>query len=274
MPISQRYVGQGRRTPGTYAHLGRFAGGPVGDRAAFLAPYAWAEAATNFANDPHFVGDTLETNFWTTNAGSGGTAFAVPATPGAGGTIAGATGTDGTESNRCVNLYGAPVWMGDLNPWMEVRLKASAVTDIEFACGFIDTHDTITTAVPLFGDIDTPTLATGIGDAAIVGLDTAQTLTTLALACLGSGALNAADKTAIGTYAPTAATYFTIRIQIITNDVIVTVDDGKAGRVQVSNTTAIEGGTLLRPIIAISGPTATSRTYTIDRWHIGQDEAA
>jgi len=271
MTFSTKYVGRGLRHMMGRRHLARFTGprDPLGQ---FLTMYAWRDVVANHANDPHFLGDTLETNFWTTNAGTGATAFAVPATPGLGGTITGATGTDGTAGNRVVNLYGAPVWKGDNNCGMEVRLKVSAVTSIEFALGFIDTHDTITTAVPLFGDIDTPTLAAGIGDAALVGMDTAETLATLALAGVGSGGLAAAHKTAIGTLAPTADTFMTIRLQLIGNDAFVSIDDGGT-QTTASKTTCIEGGTLVRPILAISGVTNTSRTYTLDYWYVWQDLA-
>lgn len=265
MSFSMKHVGRGLRHVGGFKHLGKFTSmrNPLGQ---YLAFRAWRDVVFDFDDFTH---DTIDTNFWTTNAGTGATAFAIPGTPGLGGTIVGATGTNGTEGNRCVNLYGAPVYKGDKNCGMEIRWHVgAAVSNIEYAAGFIDTHDTITTPVPLFGDIDTPTLASGIGDAALVGADTAETLTTAALVTKGSTPYTAA-KTAIGTFAPTATEYFTVRIQLIGDDVYVTLEDANASYVTASKTSGIEGGTLLRPMLAISGPTATTKTWTIDyiaRW--------
>ena len=269
MPFSVKHIGRNLRGVMGFSHLAKFTG-PRDPDGQFLTYYAWRDVVNNEGVDPDFVGDAINTNFWTTNAGTGATAFAIPATPGLGGTITGATGTDATAGNRVVNLYGAPVWSGDKNCGMEIRFQVSAVTSIEWAVGFVDTHDTITTAVPLFGDIDTPTFATGIGDAALVGMDTAETLATMVLAGVGSGGLVAAHKTAIGTLTPTASTYMTIRLQLIGNDAFVSIDDGGT-RTTANKTTCIEGGTLVRPMMAISGPSNSSRTYTIDYWRVWQD---
>jgi hypothetical protein len=236
--------------------------GPLGQ---YLKTLAWRDVV--FEKDD-FAYATIDATFWVTNAGTGATAFAVPGTPLLGGAVTGATGTNGTESNRCVNLYGSPIYAGDKNCGVEFRLKVGAASsNVEWACGFIDTHTTITTPIPLFGDIDTPTLGSGIGDAALVGQDTAETLTTAALVTLGSTPYSAA-KTAIGTFAPTATTYFTVRIQLIGDDAYVFVNDSGT-LITAKKTSAIEGGTLVRPIIAISGPTATTKTWDIDyiaRW--------
>jgi len=249
-------------------HLERFSGGPRGEMTEFLYPYATADVVHTFDD---FNGDTIVTDFWTTNAGTGATAFAIPSTPLLGGAISGATGTNGTASNRVVNLYGPPIYKGDNNVGMEIRFKIDAVTYIEFAAGFIDTHSTITTPVVLIQDIDTPSFASGVGDAALVGIDTAETLTTLALCGVGSGGLVSAWKEDIGTVTPTAATYGRIRLQLSGNNVMARYWEGNAPGTIVTKTTGIEGGTLIRPIIAISGPSTSSRTYDIDYWRIWQD---
>lgn len=268
MPTSAKYAGV-RRNVGGFKHLDQFAGGPRSAMQEFLYFQARRDVVERFWDFTELALDT--TNDWTTNGGTGSTVFAIPSTKLVGGAITGATGTNGTESNRCVNLYNDPIWSGDKNAGVEFRFKiGAAVTDIEFACGFIDTHATITTAVPLFGDVDTPTLATGIGDAALVGMDTAQTLTTLALVTLGSTPYSAA-KTNIGTIAPTAATYFTIRIQLIGDTVIAQVDDATANNTVVTKASGIEGGVLVRPIFTISGPTATTKTFDIDYIRCWQD---
>jgi|GEM_PF-3311871 len=216
----------------------------------------------------------LDTGIWTTNAGTGATAFAATADAQSG-IIAAASGTNGTEANRMVNLYTVGrKWSGDLYAGMEVLLKVSAITDIQFVVGFIDTHDTLTTPVAVVPDIDTPTFASGLGDAAVVAMDTGETLKTMALCTIGSGGLAGATaaKVDLGTFAPTADTYFRIRIQLIQNRVEAKVWTEPYGApVFEADAVGIEGGTAVRPIIQIAGLSQTSRTWTIDEIELWQD---
>lgn len=243
-------------------HLDRFAGGPRSPMQEFLALHAFADVQFKKWDFDH---DTLDLNDWTTNTGTGGTAFALPGTLGQAGTIAGATGTDATAGNRVVNLYGPPIYQGDTKAAAMIRFKISAVTDIEWGFGFIDTHTTITTPVVLVGDVDTAgSLAGGMGDAALIYQDTAQTLTTAALIGLGSGAINTGSTVPIGAFAPTANTYLTAAVQLDGNNAAAWLRTGSGPWSRATQAAAIEGGTLVRPFFVISGPTATSRTYTID----------
>lgn len=228
----------------------------------------------NVVLDDEFDVDTINLDRWTTNAGTGATAFAVPATPLVGGQIRAATGTDATASNRRVNLYGAPIWLGDNGILMEVLLTISAITSVQLEVGFIDAMTSITTAAPVVSDIDTPSFAGGVGDAAVVALDTAQTLATMGLACLGSGSLNTGSKDALGTTLPTAATQMLVRIGILGNTVIVNIDRKDGSSYNVVRTSGIEGGTLVRPWIFVGGLIATSRTLDIDRIRIISGRAA
>jgi hypothetical protein len=243
-------------------HLDRFAGGPRSAMQDFLIFLSKRDVVFEVHDFNQKAINT--THDWTTNAGTGATAFAVPATQLAGGAITGATGTDATESNRCVNLYGSRTLLGDKNCGVLYRLKVgAAATNIEMACGLVDTHTTITTAVPLLSDIDTPAFASGLGDGALVGIDTAETLTTMALATLGSTPY-AAQKSALGTFAPTAAQYFTVVVQLNGDNVFGAVDTAGASPIETNISSGIEGGTLVRPMLAISGPTATTKTWDID----------
>lgn len=253
---------------GSDRHLASLPGGAESEMAKFLAILS----SDNVFFEDDFLGDAINLDNWTTNAGTGATAAAIPATPGLGGTITIATGTDGTANNRRVNLYGPPIYRGDNNAVLEVRMQVSAVTDIQWNLGWIDTHDTITTPIPPIVDIDTPTFASGANDVAMVGQDTGQTLTTMALCCLGSGALNTGSKDNLGTLAPTAATYMLIRIGLIGNTVVATVDrKGGNSTYQVARASGMEGGTLVRPYFFCHGVTATSRTYTFDYVRILMD---
>lgn len=269
MPVSGKTAGVRENFQGL-RHLDRTGHGPTSALSEFL--YPWARKDVVYFEDD-FLGDTFNADFWTTNAGTGATAFAVPATNVEDGAITGATGTDATAGNRVVNLYGPPIYKGDRFCGMSARLQISAVTSIEFGIGFIDTHTTITTPVVLVSDVDTPAFAAGLGDAALVYLDTAETLATAALVTLGSGALNAGAKDALGTYTPTAATYFNVTVQMggDGNTVTATVQEGNSPRIAVTRASGMEGGTLVRPILVISGVSATSRTYTVDLVRVWKD---
>jgi hypothetical protein len=202
--------------------------------------------------------------YWVTNAGTGATAFAGSATQVPGGTIDATTGTNGTPSNQDVNMYGPLLYAGDNNVLLIVRMKFDAITILQFEVGWIDTITTITTPVPAFPDLDTPTTATGLGDAAVLKMDTPQTLKTVALVCLGSGGLNAGSTAAMPTaFTPTAATYHEYRIGIVGNNVYASID--RQVIYTQSKTDGIEGGTTIRPWIYVNGTTGgTARIPTID----------
>jgi hypothetical protein len=261
MPMNLATVAASKSLGGL-RHLDRFAGGPRSAMQEFLALRAFRDVQFHLWD---FQNDTLNLDDWTTNAGTGATAFAIPGTLGHLGTVEGATGTNGTAGNRVVNLYGPPIYKGDAKCGAMIRFKVSAITEIEWGFGFIDTHDTITTAVVLVGDIDdASSLAAGMGDAALIYQDTAQTLTTTSLICLGSSALNAGSFNPIGTFAPTADTYVTAMVQLDTNTATASLANGDGPVSTASKASGIEGGTLVRPFFVISGVSATSRTYTID----------
>lgn len=257
-----------RRNVLGYKHLEHIGNGPQSAMADFLKFLAKRDVVFEFDD---FAYATLDATFWVTNALTGGTAFAVPGTPLTGGAITGATGTDGTAGNRVVNLYGSRIYQGDKNCGMEARLKVgAAASNIEWGVGFIDTHTTITTPVVLAADIDNsaPLDAAGLGDAAVVYQDSVQTLTTAALCTLGSTPYTS-QKVAIGTFAPTAATYFTARVQLNGDNVYAAVEDANGGYTEANIALGIEGGTLVRPFLVISGPTNTTKTWDVDyiaRW--------
>lgn len=272
MPTKGSYHGN-YISPQTFAHLDKFAGGARGLKQMFLYPLAHGSVVYLFDD---FWQDTFATDPWTTNGGTGATAFAIPATPIVGGAAQGATGTNATASNRRVNLYGAPVWSGDKNCGIEVRFRSSRVSDLIFEIGFIDTMTSITTAAPAVTDVDTPSFAAGLGDAAVVVMDTGQTLTTMALACIGSGSLNAGSATAIGTLAPAINTWMKVRVQLYANEgsssgnnAVAWIDDSYGNH--VTKTAGIEGGTLVRPWVFIGGGSTTTCTVDLDYIRVWQD---
>ena len=268
MSNSVRFAARRRNVLGI-KHLDAFAGGPRSAMQDFLIFLARKDV---IYHEHDFLANALDTTYWTTNTGTGGTAMASPGTKGLGGTIAGATGTDGTAGNRVVNMYGDLVWKGDNYCGMEVRLQVgAAATNIEWGLGFIDTHSTLTTPVVLVGDIDDASgLATSMADAALMYQDTAQTLTTTALVTVGSTPYTAASTTVTPVFAPTAAVYFTVRLQLDGDNAYLAVEDANGSYCETSKVGAIEGGTLVRPFFMISGPTNTTKTWTIDRFALWQ----
>ncbi len=275
MPTTAKNVGVRRGVAG-FRHLDQFAGGPRSAMQEFHYFQAWRDVVFVREEFTGAASSAIIAERWVTNTGSGGTAFAIPSTPLVGGAARAATGTDGTASNRIVNMYGAPIYQGDKNCGVEFRFKLDIVTNVAVWMGFLDTITTITTPVAAVSDIDTPAFATGLLDGVLVGFDTAQTLTTMAMAAIGSGALNTGTADAIGVLAPTAATYMTVRIQMsgatgVGNTATALVEDANGSFTVVTRASAMEGGSLVRPFISVSGLNATTHLLDLDYIKVWQD---
>ena len=253
------------------AHIQRFAG-LGGNLARFLSRYSLDRC---YVMDD-FLGDTLDSNLWTTANGGGTAAASFTIASGANGTIAAATGTDATAANRTVNLYGPAIYAGDNNCMMEVRMKLGAVDHCYLAVGFLvtssDPSAPQTIGYPVT-DIDTPAFETNTTDAVLVAIDLTQTLKTLAMCTLGSGALNTGAKDALGTIAPSADTYMRFRVGLIGNTAVANLDGKRGTSYNVSRDSAVEGGSKLRPYIYVGGMTNTSLVPTIDYVAIMADRA-
>ncbi len=128
-----------------------------------------------------FTGVALDTTDWSNaTAGTGPTAFAVPASNVRGGVVSGNTGT---TANNVITLSGPAVFQQ--NVIFEARINpGSTITNSVFEFGLeAGTHATTTRAVT---DIDTPAFSAGVTDVALFHRDTAQTLNTLAAVVKGS----------------------------------------------------------------------------------------
>lgn len=101
-------------------------------------------------------------------------------------------------ATSAVTLSGQKMFLAEQNPFVEVKFDIDDVTNYEFAFGFVDAVPA--SAADILGDIDTPTLAGGIADAAVIGIDTEQTLATAAFVTIGTstsvGKTNVAPTTA------------------------------------------------------------------------------
>jgi hypothetical protein len=267
MSYSAKYAGRIGKGMQGFAQLGRFAGGANSPMANFLLPIATRDV---YCQKDDFDQGTINGDFWTGSAGTGATAMGIPATPIVGGAARGVTGTNATASNRQSNLYGISVLQGNKNCWIEFGFKISAVTGLHFEVGLLDTITTATGGAPAVTSVDTPSFGTGVGDAAIVAMDTGNTLTTMALLTLGSTPY-AAAKNAIGTMIPTANTLMRVKIGIQSDTVYAGVNDGAGTALEVVKLLGIAGATLLKPWICVTGVNATSKNFDLDYVIFQQD---
>lgn len=213
-----------------------------------------------------FNEDTINLDRWALVHDTNATDFAIAA--GAGGTI---QGTAGNTNDEGIGIYGINNWYGDLNCGMEVRIKFDQITNGQFEIGFADTATNFKD--PIVSDIDTPTVGNGAGDFATIVRDTGETLKTAALVTKGSTPY-AAAKSNLGTFAPTAATYFTARVQLIGDNVFAAIFNNAGGLVtSTSAVSAIEGGTAVRPYVNVNRIATADVVATIDYIKVWQDRS-
>jgi hypothetical protein len=249
---------------GSYQHLEAFAGN-LGKQKLFLSRFAW-QSAFSFFDD--FDGDTINLDKYVVAETGTGTPFAKPSTDLANGVITGVTG--GTDNN-VETLCGYRQWLGDHNCWVEFKAKSDVVDANALEMGFFDAATN--TDVPIVSDVDTPALAGGTSNAALLHYDTDQTLVTMALVTDGSTSnMNTTALTLSPTFVPTAATYHTYLVGIA-GDIAFAMVDGK--NLTTTSTGAIgqrvEGGTLLRFWLAVRTRAGAAVTVDIDYIAAAQD---
>lgn len=264
-----------RHYPMSQQHLQRFAGGADGDMRTFLSPFAYQ---SHFFKLDHFAGDTIDSNLYTTGESGSGTAFAIPSGNSINGIL---TAITGSSSGNAETIRSEAVLAGDYNCWVEARIRLPSVANILLEFGLIDAASDYT--IPAVSDIDTPSFAAGVGDAVVLHMDTSQTLTTMALATIGSsGTGYSAKATTVtlgvtsGTFTPTAGSFHTYRVGL-EGDIPYALIDGKPivnGVLTTSTTGKVEGGTLLKPWIAVRTRTAGAKTINVDYLVYMQDLAA
>lgn len=165
----------------------------------------------------HDFDQALDTNYWTTAVTAGGapTAFAVNVQRG--GAIRGAAGT---STNGVSAVYSPFLFDAADKPFGIIRFKApAAVTSMVIECGFASTPTD--TKLVNVSDIDTPAFGNGVTDAGVIVIDTAQTLTTMAVAGVGTSTTALASNTfkdenavANSAYTPTASKWIEAVISV------------------------------------------------------------
>ena len=240
-------------------------------RLTFLEMYPWLRAGVVYVEDD-FTEDTLSTTRWNL-ATDGADASAFAWSSAENGTIAGSTGT---TDNGYLAINGDVLWKGDKNCGMEVRWKIDEVTGFTFEIGWTDalTDETL----PAVTDVDTPATGNGAVDVAVIHLDTDQTLTTAAFVSESTTTSYAAQKVNIGTWTPTAATYYKSRVQLLGDNALYKIwnDTDPANPVLIASgegglSLAIEGATLVRPHILFGTRNTTAKAPIIDLIRVWKD---
>jgi len=232
--------------------------------AAMAFPLAWESNIFKLYDFTEVALDT--TNLWTVNKSASATAnFAKSA--GQGGRI---TANTSATTSQIVAITQALDWSSAKNCGMEVRYQVDVVTNLHLEMGFVDAT-TATNALSVTG-IDTPTLANGTVDGALIAMDTGQT-TLKTLAVIGGNSNPAATtKAALGTLAPTAATYQSLRIQTINGTILGIVKDANGAELaRASIGAGVLPATALKPWIAFSNLTAAGKNPIIDYIALWQD---
>jgi hypothetical protein len=218
-----------------------------------------------------FIEDTISSTRW--NLSADGTATDFAWSSGAGGRI---SGTTGTTDNGYHAINGDVIWSGDKNAGMAVRFQLDVVTSFNLELGFTDalTDETL----PAVTDVDTPATGNGATDVAVIHIDTDQTLTTAAFVSESTGSVYAAQKVNLGTFTPVAAKWYTAVVQLSGDNAfcaIYNTDVAGSPTLQASTnkglSTALEGGTLVRPHFLIGTRNTTAKVCLIDFIRVWQD---
>ena len=245
--------------------------------AKFLYPLRWRD--TVFINDD-FTGAVLDTTKWViAKIASNGTNFIPNSTQIPNGIL---TGVTGAVAGDHVNIRSGTSWAGDYNCGMEIRWKVDNNVAMQWETGFNDPMTSYTsTATSAINDIDTPTITNGTTDVALIGMDTQQTLTTMAFITDGSTTNMNSTKTNLGTRTPTNATYMTCRVQLaqtasaVASSAAYVLDNNNALQESASHGaligSQIKGDVLLEARFYMEAATTTAETVDIDYISIWQD---
>jgi hypothetical protein len=236
----------------------------------FAALHPWLREGVVYIEDD-FIEDTISSTRW--NLSADGTATTYAWSSGLGGRLAGATGT---TDNGYHAINGDVIWSGDKNAGCEIRWQVDVVTGFSFEFGFTDALADET--LPAVTDVDTPATGNGATDVAVIHLDTDQTLTTAAFVSESTGSTFACQKVNIGTFTPTAAKWYRMRVQLNGNNASYKIwydEDAQNPYLIASGegslTSALEGGTLVRPHFLIGTRNTTDKASLIDYIRVWQD---
>ena len=168
-----------------------------------------------------------------------------------------------------ISLVTVAQYLSAQNPYLEVAFDLEAITNLELTIGFVDPVGG--SAADILDDIDTPTLVGPATDAALMCIDTAPTLKTLALVCKDGTTVTAvtASPTAAPYGIPTLVTQVVYRVEMRGQKVFAFVN----GRLVAES--AFDAGptktVLLEAVILFGARSAASKDVHIDYIDIGQE---
>lgn len=174
-------------------------------------------------------------------------------------------------------------WSPDNNCFISVRLKLPSIAAIKVEIGFTDSAASAVVGATANGSVNslaaTPTLNTGASDAVCAIMDTASGLVTpgnwrLVAAKAGVTQLLTPTVTVPALVAPVAATYQTVTVALVRNELGAT-DDATArlyvnGQLMGQITSAITTLANLNPYVIAVTRAAAAKTVTVDFVRIGQ----
>lgn len=224
--------------------------------AGFLLPFATRDF---IYREYDFLNDTITAD-WTVSNSSGTSAADYAVTETENGTVQGDTGT--TDDGAIQINFDRVIFDAARNPGMEVRSYLDAVTGFGLEMAFSDAPTTAytknTTAVSAAG---APTITSnGVTDICGIQMDTDFTLGTASI--FSKGTTDAASGALLGTFLPTAATYFVARLQVVQNGGYAIIDDapGQAASLILGPDTA----KLMRPHVICVTRNTTAKFHDID----------
>ncbi len=174
--------------------------------------------------------------------------------------------------NQTFSLVTVAQFLSEQNPWIEVAFDLETITNLELSIGFTDPADA--SAGEVLADIDTPTFVAAVTDAAIMGIDTDETLKTLALVCRDNATTTAvtASPTTAPYGIPTLNTQVVYRLELrgqtayaFVNGLLVATSAATAGP---------RAGVQLEGLILFANLDAANKKVRIDYIDIGQERVS
>jgi|FLYL01.1.fsa_nt_gi hypothetical protein len=215
------------------------------------------------ADSADVVGATKVLNYAESNVN----AFITKLTPTATRTSAVRLSTSATNNVNVELVATSAMLLAEQHCWVEICFAPSRVTDLEITVGLVSS--VLASAGDILADIDVPSLAGGIADAAVIGLDTAETLQVAALVTRDGVTTRKVNLTSNGLG---AANEFVIwRVELRNGKAYAFVNGGKVAE-SVDN--AVRTGQLLSPVFLFGTRAASDLQIDVDYIEFGQERVA
>jgi hypothetical protein len=177
-------------------------------------------------------------------------------------------GSTEATNGQNMELVGPKMFISEAHPWIEVCFAINQ-TNVELTMGFVG-GTVPASAGPILGDIDTPTLAGGVGPSAFIGLDRAETLQTAALLTYDGTTVRRVNvgPTSAPFGVPTPGTYVIYRVELRNGKAYVFIN---GSLVAESVDDAVSTTTLMAPVVFFGTRAASILSPEIDYINVGQE---